>query len=699
VEQENMGQGQDLEGVLVERFHVQTGFYPEQRKLFERLLQGERLLVIQPGSWRALLCSQVASVYLPHLTLIFSPLKVLLRDQCQLNNSLYGIPSAFVSSDKSFQENCATFTRAMAGTIKILFLATEQLDSAEWERYLLKLKISLLVVEQVHYVSGESHDVRQHYQRFVGMMNDLAPRVPLLLLTDATNKRVEMDILRQFCTVNVIRSSFDPSNLSLHVVRLHGDWEKLCYLATVLFQRSDAGIIYTGTLESAIMITLFLCSYDIKAVYERTGYDEEKRLDAECNRGISSYRVLCRVPEQDEDTSSIRFVIHYHAPDSLINYYREICGSLQLDRRLRCVLLYDPTDVVQQERFIEQDELQEQHYREVLSLLQAHSQGTHENNLLINTGLSASRLQTILDHLLEQGLISLNKGTKRYRPTSRVLSRKSDARIHEESDVDFSLYEQIRRRKLNELVALQHYTRTAHCYTAHLSNYLEDVIPAYDCCELCSNCSKQQFPDVHPTQTIQMAVTQFLEHDFLPCIEQQGTEEGRAHEAGWALAYHDGSRIGRQVHACKYYGAGPFPLSLVLRAAEIAKTRYPIQHLQAVVGIPSSESSSLIEQFARQIASRLGKEYFAGLVKIRPTSSQKQLSYRSHKVNNVRGAFAVREPEKLVQCSLLLIDDIYDSGCTLYEAGKTLIEAGAEAVYPLTITRTLSANLEQGGRV
>ena len=701
MQQERMWQGEDLAKVLAERFHIQTGFHRDQRKLLEHLVQGERLLVIQPANWGALLCSQVASTYLPHLTLVFSPLKALLRDQCQRSNNLYHIPSALVSSDKSFQENCATFTRAMAGTIKILFLTSEQLDSANWQQYILKLKISLLVVEEVHCVSMESHDFRQHYRRVVEMMNALVPGTPMLLLTEAANKHVEADILRQFCAVNVIRSSLQHTNLCLHVVRLHGDWEKLCYLATVLSERRDAGIIYTATQESAMMITLFLCSSGIKATCEHTYCDDGKRPDAEYSLEISQYSVRCMLPEQDkdEDTRSIRFVIHYHAPGSLINYYREISSSIQHDSRLWCVLLYDPADIVQQERYIEQNEPQEQHYREVLSLLQAHSQGAHENNLQLNTGLSRFVLQVILDDLLEQRLVIFSKETRRYTPTSRALSRRSETRASGKNIVDFSIQKQIRRRKLKELVALQQYTHTAHCYAAYLSNYLGDEINGYDRCGLCSNCSKQQFPDVHPTQRIHIAVTGFLENDFLPCIEQQDTETGRAHEAGWSLSYYNGSRVGRQIHACKYYGAGPFPLSLVLRATEIAKTRYPVQNFQAVVSVPPSESGSLVEQFARQIASRLGKEYFAGLVKIRTTSTQKRLSNRIQKENNVRGAFAVREPEKLVRSTLLLIDDIYDSGCTLYEAGKTLIEAGAEAVYPLTIARTLSTDQEQGGMV
>ncbi len=695
MQRERMWQGQDLEEVLAEQFHMQTGFHTGQRELIKRLLWGERLLVIESANWGAHLCSQVASVYLPHLTLILSPLKAHLRDQCQRNNSLYGIPSALVSSDKSFKENCAAFTQAMAGTIKVLFLASEQLDGAEWQRYILKIKISLLVVEQVHCVSMESSDFRQHYRRIVGMMNDLAPSTPILLLTEAANKHVETDISQQFHIEHVIRSSLQSLNLRLHVVRLNGDWEKLCYLATVLPQQKDAGIIYTATQESAMMITLFLCSRDIKAVYKCI--DDEKRSDGEHNRVSSQYSVLCTLPEQDKDggTRNIRFVIHYHAPGSLINYYQEIGSSVTADQRnsgLWCVLLYDSTDIIQQERCIQQNGLQEQHYKDVHSLLQAHSRGTRENNLLLNTGFPRFQLHTILNDLLAQGYVTFSKDTQRYTLTSGMLSSKSDVRATREGD--FSMYRQIRRRKLNELVALQHYAHTAHCYTAYLSNYLGEKITGYNRCELCSNCNKQQFPNVHPMQRIQIAVTQFLESDFLPCIEQQHPEEGRSHEAGWSLSYHNETQIGRQVHACKYQDAGPFPLSLVLRATEIAKTRYPIQNLQAVVSVPPSESGSLVEQFARQIASRLGTEYFAGLVKIRSTSIQKRLSNRIQKANNVRGAFAVREPERLLRYTLLLIDDIYDSGCTLYEVGKTLIEAGAEAVYPLTITRTLSANQE-----
>jgi predicted amidophosphoribosyltransferase len=85
-------------------------------------------------------------------------------------------------------------------------------------------------------------------------------------------------------------------------------------------------------------------------------------------------------------------------------------------------------------------------------------------------------------------------------------------------------------------------------------------------------------------------------------------------------------------------------------------------------------------------------EYLPGLTKIRDTLEQKSLKNRLQKGDNVKGAFVIQSPELVAGRTLLLIDDIYDSGKMLQEVGRTLMHAGACAVYPLTITRTLHSN-------
>ncbi|MDQ6660579.1 MAG: hypothetical protein M3Z24_06395 [Chloroflexota bacterium] len=171
-------------------------------------------------------------------------------------------------------------------------------------------------------------------------------------------------------------------------------------------------------------------------------------------------------------------------------------------------------------------------------------------------------------------------------------------------------------------------------------------------------------------------------------FEKRGTEKSPMHEAGWALSYHGISRIGQLVRASKYDNAGPFALSLVQHAVEVIRTRYPLESINGIVSVPPTKSGLLVETFARQVAEQLELEYLAVLAKLRSTQEQKNFTNWRQKRENVKGAFFVRSPESITGRTLLLLDDIYDSGYMLREIGQTLMQAGAGKVYPLTITRT-----------
>jgi ATP-dependent DNA helicase RecQ len=109
------------EHLLRERFGLQN-FHSGQREIIEALIEGKRILAIQRTGWGKSLCYQLASFYFPHLTLVFSPLKALMRDQCQRCNETYHISAAIVSSDFSDEENCHILEQAVNRQIKILYI-------------------------------------------------------------------------------------------------------------------------------------------------------------------------------------------------------------------------------------------------------------------------------------------------------------------------------------------------------------------------------------------------------------------------------------------------------------------------------------------------------------------------------------------------------------------------------------------------
>ena len=670
-----------LETVLRERFHITDGFHSGQRDIIERLIQGKRVLAIQRTGWGKSLCYQMASLYYPHLTIVFSPLKALMRDQCQRCNSAYAIPAAIVSSEFSEEENRAIMQQAVAGKFKILFISPERLDNADWQSFVQRMRISMIVIDEAHCISTWGHDFRPHYRRIVRLLKALPANIPVLALTATANQRVERDILQQIGeTAQLIRGTMQRPNLYANVVELHGDREKLSYLATILPQWSGTGLLYASTRNSAETAAAFLRHQGINAVHYHAGLEENMRRDIEQKLMTNQYKVVCSTNAlgMGIDKHDIQFVIHYHVPASPINYYQEMGRAGRDGKDALCILLYDSEDLTIQEHFISNAKPTAKNYETVLSLLRSQPRGLRERDVMRSTGLSQGAIRNIFPDLAEQNLIKRDERSSVYIALDSI--RK----------VDFSDYDIVRQQKLLELADIQNYAQTKRCYMGYLTAYLGDA-PGYNC-GTCGHCYKASFPLIKPTEKIQIAVDHFLEHDCLPGIEKHGSGKSPAHEVGLSLSYHGKTRIGTLVRLSKYEDAGPFAQELVSLAVEVIRIHYLIADIDGIVSVPPTKSGTLVETFARNIASKLGIRYIPALVKVRGTGEQKNFTNRIQKADNVKGAFAVQSSGQIAGRTLLLIDDIYDSGQTMREVGQILMKAGAKAVYPFTITRTVHSD-------
>ncbi|MGH2494068.1 MAG: RecQ family ATP-dependent DNA helicase [Ktedonobacteraceae bacterium] len=670
-----MWQSNPPEQLLKERFHITTSFHPGQRDIIEQLVMGKRLLVIQRTGWGKSLCYQMASLYYPHLTLVFSPLKALMRDQCQRCNDSYSIAAGMVSSEFSTEENRATLARAVEGKLNILFIAPERLDNADWQRSVSQMRISMIVIDEAHCISTWGHDFRPHYQRIVRLLSALPSAIPVLGLTATANARVEQDVLGQIgAGTQVIRGTMWRPNLHLNVVELRGDREKLSYLAEFLPHLPGTGIIYTATQHDAEMTAAFLQQQGVQAEYYHSRREEQVKRDIEQKFMANQYKVVCSTNAlgMGIDKPDIRFVIHYQIPASPIHYYQEI-GRAGRDTKVSwCVLLYDAADLAIQEHFNRTAKPEAKCYDFVMSLLQVIPQGLHD--LMQLTGYAQQVVEHVLFDLQEQHLIERNAKEHTYIALPSL------------GKADFAAYDVVREQKKRELKDMQEYAQLRYCYMEYLTTYLGDA-PGYTC-RTCGNCRSSNFPVIKYPERIYTAAGRFLEEEYLPRIEKRGTTRHPEHEAGWSLSYHGGTRVGRLVRASKYEEAGPFPLSLLNRAVEVIRTRYPLEQINGIVSVPPTKSGALVETFARRIAEQLTLEYMPVIAKVRETYEQKKYTNWVQKKENVKAAFSISSPEQVAGRTFLLIDDIYDSGYMLREVGRTLMQAGAKAVYPFTITRT-----------
>lgn len=471
-------QAHPLEQTLIQHFGISTGFHADQKRIITHLIQGKRVLAIQRTGWGKSLCYQMTSLYCPYLTLIFSPLKALMRDQCQRCNERYHIPSAIVSSDFSDEENKATLEKAVGGQLKILYIAPERLDNLAWQEYVLRMFISLVVVDEAHCISLWGHDFRPYYRRIRRLLDALPARLPVLALTATANAHVEEDILEQIGKdALLIRGSMAKANLLLYVVRINGDEEKLQYLATNLPTWPGSGIVYTSTHYSAEMLAEFLQQQGINAEYYHARRSDAKRQEIEHGLMTNRYKVVCSTNAlgMGIDKPDVRFIVHYHLPASPISYYQEIGRAGRDGQTALCLLLYDAEDATIQRHFIHKAKPEGKAYETILTLIRANMQGSRMAELLRASGLAQTALRSILIDLEEEGLIRKYTSAGATFYLSRRLGRP-----------DLSSYERVRAQKQRELLDIQNYAQLKHCYMGYLTAYLGDA-PGHQC-QVCGNC-------------------------------------------------------------------------------------------------------------------------------------------------------------------------------------------------------------------
>ncbi|MCS7083336.1 MAG: phosphoribosyltransferase family protein [Bacteroidota bacterium] len=179
----------------------------------------------------------------------------------------------------------------------------------------------------------------------------------------------------------------------------------------------------------------------------------------------------------------------------------------------------------------------------------------------------------------------------------------------------------------------------------------------------------------------------------------------RARALDWVTAvwvYDGQDRVQRVVYALKYRGFSRLAWELGPILAEQIRERAQEVGLRALVPVPlhrrrlRERGYNQSERLAEAVGAVLGLPVWNALERLRPTRSQTGLG-PSERLQNVQGAFRVRNGEDLRGLRLLLVDDVLTTGATLAACAQALRMAGADwvgglalATVPSNVARSLS---------
>ena len=718
-------------------------FYDEQWKAIDRILRGERILMIERTGFGKSLCYQFPATQFPGITVIFSPLIALMRDQVHSLNEK-GISAAYVNSEQSQEDNALVVEKALKGEIKILYIAPERQENQEWIEAAKNMNLSMVVIDEAHTISTWGHDFRPAFRRIINLVQLLPQNLPVLATTATATKRVQRDIEEQIGgRLTTIRGNLSRENLYLQVIRVNSEDEKMIWLASNLDNLDGTGLIYTGTRVDTEVYAHWLQYCGIDAIDYNAGYDADTRKEVE--KGLMENRWKCIVSTNalgmGIDKPDIRFIIHTQIPASPIHYYQEIGRAGRDGLPTRIILFFNenkgkedgvPADYSLPYSFIESSRPGIKKYERVIDLLK--QEPLSEREIMKKANLKQNQIRVIKADLIDQGIIKeAQYGTK----------QKKYEYQYKANELDVSRFEELRKAKIKDLDSMVGYVYTDMARMEYLCRFLDsNENSIYTNCDntnlekLKVECDEgiskklevfrdSYFPKLELADYKQKSGTGLKIRmpypdtiEVLRNNEVVGTYIGKInysefnedegcilrdlfdkylHNAsrltdGYAASYYGVSNIGTALHRSKYEGGGDFPDFLLKKTLSVFGKKYRNIKFDLVLYVPPTHSGNLVRNFAIKFANAIKVPISHSLIKTRETEEQKVFQNSYGKRDNVKDAFTI-DSESVRGKTVLLIDDIYDSGATLKEIGRALTEKGAAWIVPIVIAKTVGGTL------
>src|SRR4051812_3092494 len=305
-----------------------AAFRPGQEEAVRAALDGRDALVVMPTGAGKSLCYQLPGLMRDDLTVVVSPLVSLMQDQVAALEVVAPGRAALVNAQQDASANWNAVERAVAGDVRLLYVAPERFSARGFFERLREARIGLFVVDEAHCVSQWGHDFRPDYFRLADAARALGVR-SIMASTATATPQVAVDIVKRLRLDDPVKvtTGFDRPNLTFAVVPCRASAEKRMRIASALREpEARPAIVYAGTRARAEALAAELTGeLGVEVLAYHAGLMREARAEAQRRfmSGDVEVVVATNAFGMGVDKADVHTVCHETVPASLEAYYQE----------------------------------------------------------------------------------------------------------------------------------------------------------------------------------------------------------------------------------------------------------------------------------------------------------------------------------------------------------------------------------------
>ncbi len=677
--------------ILHKLYGSKAKFRAGQYEAIEAVLTHRRTLVVQKTGWGKSLVYFISAKLTNGLTIIISPLLILMDNQKEYAEKL-GLKCVVLNGNVKSNDKEKICQSIENGKYDILFTTPETLYSKELQSILPNLNIGMFVVDECHCISDWGHDFRLEYSHLNRIIKNLPANISVLGTTATANNRVIDDLQKQFGgNVFVLRGPLTRTSLHIQVLKIGSKAKRYAWILKNINKLPGSGIIYCLTRRDCQQLSDFL---NRKGISSRPYYSSNDLPIEETELLFSKNKIKAIVATiklgMGYDKPDIGFVIHFQCPSSLVSYYQQIGRAGRKENmEAYCFMMVGTEDKTIQDYFINNAFPTAEEERKVIKALDEHSHdGLKQKKLLHYCNLSSKALKRAIMFLTNNGIIYYEN--KKYYRSANPYKFMGE------------YYEEVRQTKRNEIKELHDFIDTKECYSQYVAYSLNDNTATR--CGKCANCLGHDIiagieaPDVEEINSIQEQLNQL----YIKIIPRKRWEEidlqfdsntkiDVPNEIGIALCKYGDAGYGEMVSYDKYH-ANIFRDYLVDQSAIAIENSIQIKEYKYITNIPSYRNGKVAD-FARRLALKLGCSYIDLFDASYVGTPQKNMQNSIYQCRNAKAKIKLKL-NVIIPHKVILVDDMVDSKWTLTVAGRLLTLHGCESVFPFCLADSSQSEVE-----